>query len=167
MYCCCCCLVTKSCQTVSNPVNCSSPRFPVLHDFLESAQTYVHWVGNAVQLSHCLFPPSPPGFSLPEHQSYPISWLFTSGGQRIGASASVLPINIQGLFPLILLAVQGTLKRILSAPQFESINSLVLSLLHCPTLTSIHDYWKTIVWLYKPWSTKWCLCFLIHYLGLS
>ena len=109
MYCC-CCLVTKSCQTVSNPMNCSSPCFPVLHDFLESAQTYLHWVGNAVQLSHCLFPASPPGFSLPEHQSYPISWLFTSGGQSIGASASVLPINIQGWFPLgstslILLAV--------------------------------------------------------------
>ena len=40
-----------------------------------------------------------------------------------------------------LLAVQGTLKTP-PAPQFESINSLVLSLVFCPTLTSIHDYWE-------------------------
>ena len=42
---------------------------------------------------------------------------------------------------LDLLAVQGTLKSLLQN-QFKSINSLVLSLLYCPTLTSIHDYWK-------------------------
>jgi len=42
---------------------------------------------------------------------------------------------------LDLLAVQGTLKS-LSTPQFKSINSSVLSFLHGPTLTSIHDYWK-------------------------
>ena len=42
-----------------------------------------------------------------------------------------------------LLAVQGTLESP-PIPQFKSINSLVLSLLYHPTLTSIHDYWKTI-----------------------
>ena len=42
-----------------------------------------------------------------------------------------------------LLAVQGTLESS-PIPQFKSINSLVLSLLYHPTLTSIHDYWKTI-----------------------
>ena len=42
-----------------------------------------------------------------------------------------------------LLAVQGTLKSSL-APQFENINSLVLSLLNGPTFTSIHDYWKNL-----------------------
>ena len=41
-----------------------------------------------------------------------------------------------------LLAVQGTLKSFLTAPQFKSIYSLVLSFLYSPTLTSIHDYWK-------------------------
>ena len=57
----------------------------------------------------------------------------------------VLPINIQDWFPLglmDLLAVQGTLKESSLVSQFESINSLVLSLLYGPTLTSIHDYWK-------------------------
>ena len=63
------------------------------------------------------------------------------------ASASVLPMNVQGWFPLGLtdfdiLAVWGTLKSLLPAPQFKSINSSVLSLLYGPTLTSIHDYWK-------------------------
>ena len=45
---------------------------------------------------------------------------------------------------LDLLAVQGTLKSLLQTPQFKSINSLVLSFLHSPTFTSIHDHWETI-----------------------
>ena len=48
-------------------------------------------------------------------------------------------MNTQGW---ILLAVQGTSQESSQAPQFESMNSLVLSLLYGPTLTSIHDYWK-------------------------
>ena len=89
-----------------------------------------------------------------------VSQFFTPGGQSIGVSvsASVLPINIQDLFPL------GTTGWISSptgefplgwtgcslrdaqesspTPQFKSINSLALSFLHSPTLTSIHDHWK-------------------------
>ena len=78
--------------------------------------------------------------------SFPVSQLFASGGQSIGASASasVLPKNIQGWFPLRLtwfdlLSAQGTLKSLL---QFKSINSSLLSLLYGPTHTSVHDYWK-------------------------
>ena len=73
---------------------------------------------------------------------FPTSQLFASGAQSIGTSAlsSVLPMNIQGWFPLGL-AVQGTLKNP-SVPQFERINFLVLSLLYAPTIISIHDYWK-------------------------
>ena len=69
--------------------------------------------------------------------------LFTSGGQSIGvsASASVLPMNIQGRFPLGLTDLISLLSK--SSPaQFESISPLVLSLLYGPALTSIHDYWK-------------------------
>ena len=79
------------------------------------------------------------------------SQFFTSGGQSIGisASASVLPMNIQDWFPLgltclISLKPKG-LSRVFSAPQFKSINSLVLSLLYGQTLTSIHDYWKNCI----------------------
>ena len=62
------------------------------------------------------------------------------------ASASVLPMNIQDWFPLGLtglIALQSKgLSKVFSNTQFKSINSLVLSFLHGPTLTSIHDYWK-------------------------
>ena len=86
--------------------------------------------------------------SFPASGSFPINWLFTLGGQSIGvsASASVLPINIQDWFPLGLIgwiSLQSRDSQESSpTPQFKSINSLVLSFLHSPTLTSIHDYWK-------------------------
>ena len=86
--------------------------------------------------------------SFPASGSFSVSWLFPSGGQSIGASVSVLPVNIQGWFPLglsdlISLLAKGLSKESSLAPQFKSNNSLVLSLLHSPTLTSIHDHWKT------------------------
>ena len=71
---------------------------------------------------------------------FPMSWLFVSGGQNIraSASASVLPVNIQGWFPLgltgLILQSKKTLKSP-SAPQFESISFLALSLLYDPALT--------------------------------
>ena len=65
-----------------------------------------------------------------------------------------------------LLAVQGilSLKASSPAPQFESINSLALSLLYDPTLTSIHDYCKNHSLDYRALSAMWCLCFLICFL---
>ena len=83
-------------------MDCSTPGFPIHHQFLELAQTYVHRVGDAIQPSHPLLSPSPPAFNLSQHQSFPMSQFFTSGGQSIGvsASASVLPMNIQDWFPL-------------------------------------------------------------------
>ena len=76
------------------------------------------------------------------------SWLFTSSGQCIGASAlaSVLAMNIQGWFPLGLIGLISLMSKCSQgsslAPQFESIHSSVLSLLCIPALTFIHDYWK-------------------------
>ena len=76
-----------------------------------------------------------------------MSWLFTSGGQSIGASASVPPMNIQGAFPLgltDLISLQSTrLSRPSPEPQFESISSSMLNLLYSPTLKSVHDCWTT------------------------
>ena len=66
----------------------------------EFAQTHVHWVGDAIQPSHPLSSASPAAFSLSQHQFFQMGRLFISGGQSTGASASVLPINIQGWFPL-------------------------------------------------------------------
>ena len=75
--------------------------------------------------------------------SFPMCWLFSSGGQNIGASASalVLTMNIQGWFPLGLTGLISLLSKGLSksspAPQFKSINSLAPSLLFGPALTSM------------------------------
>ena len=81
----------------------------------------------------------------PESWFLPMSQLFPSGGQSIGESASVLPKNIQSLFPLGLIGLISLLSKGLlessPAPQFEN-NSLALSPLYGPTFTSIHDYWK-------------------------
>ena len=97
----CCCSVTRSCLTLCDPMDCSMPGFPVLHYLPEFAQTHVNWVNGAVQPSHPLLPPSPPQ-SFPASSSFPMSRVFISGGQNIRASASVsvLPMNIQGWFPL-------------------------------------------------------------------
>ena len=73
------------------------------------------------------------------------SQFFTSGGQRIGvsASASVLPINIQDLFPLEWtgwISVQSKgLSRVFSNTTTQKHQ---FSFLYSPTLTSIHDYWR-------------------------
>ena len=98
-----CCPVTQSCVTFCDPMNCSTPGFPVLHHLLEFAQIHVHWVSDAIQPSRLLSCPSPPAFNLSQHQGlFLMNQLFTLGGQSIGASASasVLPMNLQSLFPL-------------------------------------------------------------------
>ena len=86
--------------------------------------------------------------SLPASESFPMSQLFSWGGQSIGVSAStsVLPKNTQGWSSSewtgwISLQSKG-LSKSSPTPQFRSINSSVLSLLHSPALTSIHDYCK-------------------------
>ena len=78
--------------------------------------------------------------SFPTSGSFPGSWLFASGGQIIGASASAsgLTMNIQGWFPLGLTGLISQSKgfsRVFSKPQFKSISSSALSLLYGPTLT--------------------------------
>ena len=140
-----CCSVAKSCSTLCNPMNCSTPGFPVLHHLGEFAQTHVHWVGDIIQPSHPLSSSSP-AFSLSPSGSFLMSQVFTSGSQNIGASASVLPMHTQGVFPLgwtglISLQFKGSQE---SSPalQFESTNSLALSFVYSPTPTSIHDHWK-------------------------
>ena len=83
-----------------DPMDCSTPGLPVHHHLLEHAQTDVHRVGDAIQPSHPLVPFSSSLQSFPASGSFSMSQLFASGGQRIEASASVLPMTIQGWFPL-------------------------------------------------------------------
>ena len=62
----CCCLVTQSCPTLCEPMDCSMPGFPVLHHLPEFAQIHVHWVSDAIQPS--LSPSSPLALNLSQHQ---------------------------------------------------------------------------------------------------
>ena len=89
------CSVAKLCLTLCNPLDYSTPGSPVLHYPVEFAQSHVHRVGDVIQPSHSL--PS----IFPSTRVFLMSWFFASGGQSTGvsASASVLPMNIQGWWP--------------------------------------------------------------------
>ena len=80
--------VTKSHSMLCNHMDCSTPGLPVHHQFLEFAQTHVHWVSDVIQPSHPLLSPSLPAFSLSQHQGLSSESVLPSGGQGIGALAS-------------------------------------------------------------------------------
>ena len=61
------CSVTNSCRTLWDPVDCSTSGFPVPHYLLEFAQVHVHWLGDTIQPSYPLLPPSPSAFNLSQH----------------------------------------------------------------------------------------------------
>ena len=137
--------VAQSCPTLCDPMNSSMPGLPVHHQLLESTQTYVHWVGDAISSSVVPFPSCPQSF--PASGSSQMSQHFASGGQRIevSASTSVLPMNTQDWSPLgwtgwISLQSKG-LSTVLSNTTVQKHYSM-LSFLYSPTLTSIHDHWK-------------------------
>ena len=98
----CCCPVAKSCLTFYDTMDCSMPGFPVLHYLPEFAQVHVHWINDTSNhLIFCHLLRLLPSI-FPRSGSFPMSQLFTSGGQSIGvsASASVLPMNTQDWSPL-------------------------------------------------------------------
>ena len=90
------------CLNFCKPMDCSTSGFPALHCLPEFAQTHVHWVNDGIQIFHHLSPSFSCPQSLSASESFPMSWFFASGDQSTGASASasVLPMNIQGWFPL-------------------------------------------------------------------
>ena len=103
--------------------------------------------------------------------SFSMSWLFASGGQSIGASASVLPMNIQGWFPLGLTSLISLLSkgpsRIFSSTavwkhQFFGAQPSLSSNTHTHSW-QLETSW---LWLFRPLLAKWCLCFVKHCLGL-
>ena len=140
-----------SCSVMSNswdPMDCSTPGFSVHHQILEPAQTHVHQNNDPVQPSHPLSFPSLPAFNLSQHQGI-FQWV----------SSHEVAKDLE--FQLQHQSFQWTQFRVdflkdwlvgspcsprdsqecFLTPQFKSINSLVLSLLYGPTLTSVHDYW--------------------------
>ena len=114
-------VMSNSCD----PMNRSTPGFPVHHQLPEPTQTHVHWVGDAIQPFNPVVPFSSCPQSFPASGSFPMSQHFASGGQSIGvsASASVLPMNNQDWCHL-------------GWTGWISLQSKGLS------FTSIHDHWK-------------------------
>ena len=146
--------------------------FPVLHHILELAQTYVHWIDDAIEPSHPLSPPSPPALSLFQHQG-----LFqrVSSSHQVAkvasVSASVLPMNIKGWFPLDWLVWSLCYPRDLQQVfcsttfwkhQFFGTQFSLWSNFHFHTRLLE----KPKLWLFRPLSAKWCLWFLICCLRL-
>ena len=120
---------------------CPSPTPRVYPNACPSSQ----WCHQAISSSVIPFFSCPQ--SLPASGSFPMSQFFTWGGQSIGVSAlaSVLPLNTQDWSLDGLIGPLCSLRHSQESsptPQFKGINSSVLSFLHSPTLTSIHDYWK-------------------------
>ena len=146
---CCCCSVSQSCLILCNPMDCSTPGFPVLHYLPEFAQAHVDWVNHGLQPSYSLSPPSLlpsifPSIRIFTNESalcvrWPKCWSFQ-------LQSSVLPMNTQDWSPLWWTVGSPCSPRDSQesspTPQFKSISYSALSLLYGPTLTSIHDYWK-------------------------
>ena len=97
--------------------------------------------------------------SFPASGSFPMSQFFTSGDWSIGvsASASILPMNIQDWFPLGLtgwISLQSReLSRVFSNTTVQKHQFFGAQLSLCPTLTSIHDYWKNHS--FDRWNLCW------------
>ena len=144
----CCYSVAQTCPTLCDPIDCNTQGFPVLYHLPEFTQTHVHWIGVAIQSSQSMSSPSPPAFSLSQHQGlfqwvsslYQVAkvglqlhhqsfqWIFRTDFLQDGLVGSPCsPRDSQESSP---------------TPQFKSISSSVLSFVYSPTLTSIHDYWK-------------------------
>ena len=139
---------------------CSTLGFLVLYYLSEFAQTHIHWVGDAIQPSHPLLPPSLPALNVSQHQGLFQLLVFTSGGQSIGASASasVLLMNIQGLFPLgltgwISLLSKG-LSTVFSSTTVQKHQVFSAQLFYVEIHVQASSY-QTLTWLLLqncPWS---------------
>ena len=129
-------------------MNCSTSGFPGLHRLLEFAQTHVHWVSDAIQLSHPLLSPSPSALNLSQHQGL-FQWVSSlhQVAKVLKFSFSISPSSeCSGLISFRsdwfeLLAVQGTLgESLLQHPvqkhQFFNAQPSLWP------LTSVHNYWK-------------------------
>ena len=166
------CLVTKSTLTLwSHGLQHTHTRLvcPPLSPRVCSNSCPLSWwsyptiSSSVTPFSFCFQSSSASGF-------FPMSWLFATDGQSVGASVSVLPMNIQGWFPLGLTGLISLLSKGLSRV-FSSTTIQKHQFFHIqPSLWSnfhIHTWLleKPYFWLYELSSAKWCHCFLIHSLG--
>ena len=141
--------VTQSCPTLCNPMDSSIPGFPVHHQLLELAQIHVHQVSDAIQPSHPLSSPSPPGSNLSQHQGI-FQWV-----SSLHQVAKVLEFQLQhqsfqlniqdwfslGLTGLISFQSKG-LSRVFSNTPVQRHQFFGIQLFFDSTLTSTHGYWQ-------------------------
>ena len=139
----------------------STRGFPVHHQLLELTQTYVHRISDAIQPSHPLSSPSPFAFTLSQHQSISNELVLCIRWPNYQSfSFSISPPNeYAGLFPLgwtgwISLQSKG-LSRLFCKATVQNHQFFGIQLSLCsPTLTSIHDYWKTIALTRLCWQSN-------------
>ena len=140
--------VTQSCPTLCDPMDCSTPGFPVYRLLPKLAQTHVHWISDAIQTSHPRSSLSPPAFNLSQHQGL-FKWVSSSHQVDKVLELQLQHQSFQWVFRNFL--ADGLVESPGSprdsqesspTPQFKSISSSVFSFLYNPTLTSIYDYWK-------------------------
>ena len=126
--------VSQSCLILCNPMDCSTSGFPVLHHLPEFAETHVHWVTCPLRcypaISFCVTPLLLLPSIFPSIRVFSNVSALSSGGQSIGAlaSASVIPMNIQGWFPLgltgLISLLSKGLSRVFSRPWKAIIGSV-------------------------------------------
>ena len=141
----------QSCATLCDPMDCSTPGPAVHHQLLKFSKLVSIksvMISNHLILCHplLLLPSIFPSIRVFSNEwslsneciRWPEYWSFSFSISPSNAYLGLISFRIDWLD---LLSVQGTLKSLLQH-QFKSINSLALSLLYGPTLTSVHDYWK-------------------------
>ena len=139
-----------------DPMDYSTPGFPVHHRFLELTQTHVHPVGDAIQPSYPLSSPSS-AFSLSQHQGL-FQWV--SSLHQVTKVLELQHQSFQSIFRTDLLqnglvwspSSPRDSQEPSPTPQFKSSNSLALSLLYGPALTSIHEHWNYCI--QNRWPTR-------------
>ena len=168
------CSATQSCPTLCDPMDRSTPGFPVFHHLLEFAQTHVKWVGDAIQPSHPLLPLLLLPFIFPSirilssESAFRIRWpKFWSFSFSISSSSEYSGLISFRIDWFQLHAVQGTLKSLL---QHHSLEASILWHSACFMVQLSHLHMtsgKTIILTIWTFLAKWHLCFSICYLGLS
>ena len=137
--------VAQSCLMLCNPMDCSTPGFPIQHQHSELAQTHAHRVSDAIQPSHPLLSPSPPAFNLSQHQvlqiRWPKYWSFSFSISPSNAYSGLISFRMHWFDLLI---VQGTLKSLLQH------HSSKASILWCSALLWSNSHIHT--WLLKNHS---------------
>ena len=153
----CCCSATQLCLTLCDPMDCSTPSFPVFPCLLEFAQTHVHWVDDDIQPSH----PSPPSFNISQNQGkissesavhirWPQYWSFNFSISLSNEYSGLLSFRMDWFD----LAVQGTLKSLLQHYNLKA--SLFRQSASFWSKSHIHTQplEKPSLWGYRPLRAK-------------